>query len=246
MRIMVINPNTSAEMTRIIGDAATRAASSGSEVSAVNPVSGPQSIENHYDDAVATVPMLEMIREGEAAGVDGFVIACFGDPGLNAAREVASGPVVGIAEAGMHAAAMLATGFSVVTTLGRTCVIAEHLLQRYGMREHCRSIRACEVPVLGLLDDHSGAWDKIVEECRQARDDDGAGAIILGCAGMADLTQALTRELGVPVIDGVAVGVRFVEALVGAGLGTSKHGDFAYPIEKDYTGDLARLSPGKQ
>lgn len=245
MRITVINPNTSAGMTQIIEDAATRAASPGTAISAVNPDSGPPAIENHYDEAIATVPMLEMIRDAEADGASGFVIACFGDPGLDAAREVATGPVIGIAEAAMHAASMLATGFSVVTTLGRTCVIAEHLTQRYGMREHCRGIRACEVPVLGLLDDHGAAWKRIVEECRQARDDDGAGAIVLGCAGMADLTNELTNELGIPVIDGVSVAVRFVEALSGTGLATSKHGDYAYPIPKDYTGDLARLSPGK-
>ncbi|MBK1698158.1 aspartate/glutamate racemase family protein [Rhodovibrio salinarum] len=246
MRITVINPNTSVEMTRIIGDAATRAASPNATINAVNPDSGPPAIENHYDEAVATVPMLEMVRDGEANGVNGFVIACFGDPGLNAAREVATGPVIGIAEAAMHAASMLATGFSVVTSLERTCVIAEHLVQRYGMREHCRSIYACEIPVLGLLDDHGAAWERIVEKCRQARDTDGAGAIVLGCAGMADLTQELTNELGIPVIDGVSVAVRFVEALAGAGLATSKHGDLAYPIPKNYTGEFARLSPGKR
>ena len=66
---------------------------------------------------------------------------------------------------------------------------------------------------------------------------------MLGCAGMADLTRALSHELGAPVIDGVGVAVKLVEALVGLGLRTSKHGDLALPIRKPYSGDLAYLAP---
>lgn len=243
MRIKVINPNTTASMTSKIGAAARAAAAPGTEIVAVNPDKGPVSIEGHYDEAVSVIGLLEEVHAGEAAGIDGYVIACFGDPGLLAAREIARGPVLGIAEAAMHAASLIATGFSVVTTLERTRIIAEHLVEAYGMRRFCRKVRATELAVLDLEGETSEARRIIAAECRRALAEDGAGAIVLGCAGMADLTRALSHELGAPVIDGVAAAVRLVEALIGLGLGTSKLGDLAFPIKKPYAGDLAYLAP---
>ncbi len=244
MRIKVINPNTTASMTDKIAEAARSVASPGVEIIASNPGCGPVSIEGHYDEALSVIGLLEEIHRGEREeGIDGYVIACFGDPGLLAAREIARGPVLGIAEAAMHAASMIATGFSVVTTLGRTCVIAKHLVRAYGMEEHCRAIRAAELAVLELEDPHSNAFARIVDECRRARDEDGAGAIVLGCGGMADLARRIGDEIRIPVIDGVTAAVRFTEALVGLGLGTSKFGDLAYPLPKPYTGRLAEFAP---
>ncbi|MGH6900430.1 MAG: aspartate/glutamate racemase family protein [Geminicoccaceae bacterium] len=243
MRIKVINPNVTATMTAKIHAAARAAAAPGTEIIAVNPDKGPVSIEGHYDEAVSVIGILEEVHAGEAAGVDGYVIACFGDPGLLAAREIARGPVLGIAEAAMHAASMVATGFSVVTTLERTRIIAEHLVEAYGMTRFCRKVHATELAVLDLEAETSDARRIITAACRRALAKDGSGAIVLGCAGMADLTRALSHELGAPVIDGVAVAVKFVEALVGTGLGTSKKGDLAWPIPKAYGGGLGHLSP---
>ncbi len=243
MRIKVINPNTTAGMTAKIGEAARSVAASGTEIVAVNPDAGPVSIESHYDEAVSVLGILEEVRKGERDGIDGYVIACFGDPGLLAAREIARGPVLGIAEAAMHAASFIATGFSVVTTLTRTCVIAEHLVERYGMAPFCRKVRGTDVPVLDLEDTGSVALDTIVEECRRAVAEDRCGAIVLGCAGMADLAATIQRLVGVPVIDGVTAAVKFAEALVGLGLGTSKHGDLAWPLPKPYVGNLAHMAP---
>ncbi|UEM19848.1 aspartate/glutamate racemase family protein [Skermanella mucosa] len=250
MRIKVINPNTTAGMTAKIGEAARAIAAPGTEIVAVNPAAGPVSIEGHYDEAVSVLGVLEEVRKGEAEGCDGYVIACFGDPGLLAAREVATGPVVGIAEAAMHAASFISTGFSIVTTLTRTCVIAEHLVERYGMHHACRKVRGTDIPVLDLEGTGEGAGDgggpvfrAIVAECRRAAAEDRCGAIVLGCAGMADLVARVQREVGLPVIDGVAAAVVQVEGLVRLGLGTSKHGDLAWPLPKTYTGELARFAP---
>lgn len=244
MRIKLINPNTTWSMTATIDAAARAVAGPGVEIQAVSPAHGPVSIEGHYDEAMACVGLLEEVRKGEAEGVDGYVIACFGDPGLDAARELARGPVIGIAEAAMRAASFVATGFSVVTTLERTVVIAEHLVQKYGMDRHCRKVRACEIPVLELDNPEGESYTKILSECRVALAKDRCGAIVLGCAGMADLCQRLSGALGVPVIDGVAVATTMVEALVRAGIRTSKLGDYALPLPKTYTGALAEFSPG--
>jgi allantoin racemase len=230
-------------MTELIGAAARRVAGAGVSIDAVNPAHGPASIEGHYDEALACVGLLEEVRKGERDGVDAYVIACFGDPGLDAAREIARGPVLGVAEAAMRAASFVATGFSVVTTLSRTVVIAEHLVAKYGVREHCRAVRATDIAVLELENPHSDAYRKILAECRRALDDDRCGAIVLGCAGMADLCARLSQELGVPVIDGVAAAVVMAEALLRMGLTTSKHGDYAQPLAKPYCGVLASFAP---
>jgi allantoin racemase len=243
MRIKVINPNTTQSMTELIGAAARQVAGPGVQIEAVSPAHGPASIEGHYDDAMACVGLLEEVRKGEQEGVDAYVIACFGDPGLDAAREIARGPVIGVAEAAMRAASFVATGFSVVTTLSRTVVIAEHLVARYGVSRHCRAVRATDIPVLGLEDPQSDAYLKILDECRRALAEDRSGAIVLGCAGMADLCQRLSRELGVPVIDGVSAAVVMAEALLRMGLSTSKHGDYAHPLPKRYSGLLAPFAP---
>ncbi len=132
----------------------------------------------------------------------------------------------------MHAASMIATGFSVVTTLGRSVPLIEDLALRYGMERRCRRVRAADISVLALEEPGGNARQKVLDEIHRAVREDRCEAVILGCAGMADLTAWLTEESGVPVIDGVATAVKMVEALVGAGLSTSKVGAYARPLPK--------------
>lgn len=240
--IQVINPNTSLAMTETIGAAARAVAAGNTEILAVCPSQGVPSIEGHFDEAIAAIGVLEQIKLGREQGVCGHVIACFGDPGLLAARELAQGPVVGIAEAAMHMATLVATRFSIVTTLPRTLIIARHLLQQYGFEHHCAALHAIDLPVLALEDGSGLAQEKVHQRCIQSIREDGCGAIVLGCGGMADLAQSLTRELGVPVIDGVTAAVKMVESLVALGLNTSKHGDLDYPIRKNLSGQFERLN----
>jgi allantoin racemase len=240
VHIVVINPNTTASMTRLIGESALGAAAPGTTISAVNPDMGPASIESHYDEALSVPGLLAEIARSQAGDnpADGFVVACFGDPGLDAARELADGPVVGIAEAAMHAASFLGRAFAVVTTLARTEGRAWDLAERYGMARFCRAVRSCEIPVLALEDPESDAFAAIVAESRAAVAD-GAEVIVLGCAGMADLAPRMSAAVGVPVIDGVAAATRTVESLVAMGLRKSGRGEFAAPLPKPYTGLLA-------
>ncbi|MEO6920792.1 MAG: aspartate/glutamate racemase family protein [Collimonas sp.] len=244
MKIKIINPNTTWSMTRKIGHCASQVVAAGTEIVAVSPAMGPASIESHYDEALSVPGILDEIRLGEEAGVDAYVIACFGDPGLYAAREAARGPVIGIAEAAMHAASLIGSGFSVVTTLERTCGIAWHLAEMYGMQRFCRKVRACKLNVLELEHSGSDAYRIIVEECRQAMEQDKVDSIVLGCAGMTDLCKAIEDELGIAVIDGVTVAVKLAESLVHLGLKTGKRGDLAYPLSKPYSGLLENFSRG--
>ncbi len=239
MKLKIINPNTTQSMTDKIGQCARTVASSDTRIVAVSPRMGPASIESHYDEALSVPGILEEIRLGEADGVDGYVIACFGDPGLYAAREMARGPVIGIAEAAMHMASLIGTSFSVVTTLARTCNIAWHLAERYGMERFCRNVHACDLPVLELERPGSDARRIITESCRQALAQDRSDCIVLGCAGMTDLCEEIADAIGAPVIDGVVSAVKMVESLVAIRLRTSKRGDWARPLPKAYAGMLA-------
>ncbi|HEY6086145.1 MAG TPA: aspartate/glutamate racemase family protein [Burkholderiaceae bacterium] len=243
MLLRVINPNTTASMTAAIGAAARAVAAPGTVIDAVQPSFGAPSIEGHHDEVWAAAGVAEQVSAGERVGAAAHIVACFGDPGLHGARELASGPVIGIAEAAFHLAAMLATGFSVVTTLTRTCVIAEHLVLQHGFERRCRGIHGTDIAVLELDDPASNAYARIRDCAQQALDSDRSGAIVLGCAGMADLCQRLQRELGVPVIDGVGAAVKLAEALVSLGLRTSKRGDYALPLAKGYAGLAAPYSP---
>jgi allantoin racemase len=242
MQLRIINPNTTSAMTRKIGEKAQRIATPGTHIVATQPADGPVSIESHFDEAISAVGVLEEVLAGEKEGTDAYVIACFGDPGLLAARELTRAPVIGIAEAAFHAASLISTRFSVVTTLSRTGIIAEHLLEQYGFRHHCRRVRAAEIPVLDLEEAGSAALGRIIDECHRARDEDGIGAIVLGCGGMANLTETISREVNLPVIDGVTAAVKLAEALVGMGLGTSKHGDLAFPRPKSFVGRFERYT----
>lgn len=240
MKILLINPNTTASMTQAIAQAARAVAAPGTEIVAAQPSFGPASIECHYDEAFAAAGVAEQVRLGGAAA-DAVVIACFGDPGLDAAREATAAPVLGIAEAAFHAASFLATRFSVVTTLTRTCVIAERLVQRYGFEAQCAGVHGTDIPVLDLEGAGEALVGQIEEAGRAALARDRSGAIVLGCAGMAPLCAELSGRLGVPVIDGVAAAVKFAEALAALGLRTSRRGDYAPPPPKPYAGFVSHL-----
>ncbi|WP_081162724.1 aspartate/glutamate racemase family protein [Ensifer aridi] len=241
MRILVINPNTTASMTEKIGKAAKAAASPTTEIVAVNPQDGPPSIEGYYDE-VFVVPGI-IAEMAKAGAVDAYVIACFDDTGLDAARCATEMPVIGIGEAAFHLATLIAGKFSVVTTLARSIPAIEHNLAKYGLASRCANVRASDVAVLDLELPGSDARSRVSAEIARAIAGDRAEAIVLGCAGMADLAHALSLEHGVPVLDGVACAVRLAETLSALGLRTSKIGGYAAPLAKRYAGYYAPWSP---
>jgi allantoin racemase len=235
MMINVINPNTTVSMTTTIERAAVLAARESTTIRCVSSQHGPESIEGYYDEALSMVGVLAEIEAGDSAGASAHVIACFDDTGLDAARCISDHPVVGIGEAACHVASMLGCSFSIVTTLQRSIPALRRNVVHYGFGERCVSIRAAEVEVLALDDGDSFALGKINEQIGIALDDDGAEAIVLGCAGMTDLAGSLSDEHGVPVIDGVGAAVVLAEGLVSLGLGTSKVCGYATPLPKRRT-----------
>jgi len=225
MKILVINPNTTASMTTKIGAAARAVARPDTEIVAANSQNGPASIQGFLDVATCVPGLLDEVRLHP--DVDAIVIACFDDTGLDAVRSLVSVPVLGIGEAAYHAASMIATKFSVITTLSRSVPGLENNLLNYGLAQKCVRVRATDIPVLKLEEGDPATLYKIRSEIREAIDKDNAEAIVLGCAGMADLMAQLSQEFGLPVIDGVSAGVTFAEALVNNGLRTSKKGAYS-------------------
>lgn len=230
-------------MTDKIAAAARAVAHLGTEILPATSAMGPASIEGYYDDALALPGLLSAIAQADADGVDAHIIACFDDTGLDAARALSAVPVIGIGEAGFHMASLIAHRFAVVTTLQRSVPVIEANLQRYGLDRRCSAVRASEVAVLELEDPASGARARISAEIGRAIAESHAEAVVLGCAGMADLARSLSEEHGVPVIDGVASAMMMAEGVVRIGLKTSKAGAYAAPRAKPYAGLLASFAP---
>jgi len=238
-KILVVNPNTTVSMTATIAAAARAVAAPGTEISAVTSSMGPVSIEGFYDEAFAVPGLIQALLQ--APDADAAIIACFDDTGLDAARSVAPFPVVGICEAALLTAGQIAKRIAVITTLPRSIVPLEELVRRYGFAERAR-VTASNVAVLDLEKPGSGAAKKLDAEIARALEQ-GAEAIVLGCAGMADLAAALSQKFGVPIVDGVAAAVKQAEALVGLGLTTSRRGSYALPGVKGYSGMLQPFAP---
>ncbi|MBC7001478.1 aspartate/glutamate racemase family protein [Photobacterium sp. BZF1] len=238
MRIQLINPNTCQGMTDKIALCAQHIALPTTQITACSPEHGPETIECARDEVLASAGLLDVIREceQETNKPDAYIVACFGDPALDAAKELTEAPVLGIAQAAFHAASLVAHRFSVVTTLARTIPTAEHLLQRYGLAERCCAIRAIELPVLALEQTDNATFQQLLAACRETLHYDGAEAIVLGCAGMSDLVSDLQSELGVPIIDGVTAAVSLAESLHRLSLSTSKVATYAPPPAKPFTG----------
>jgi allantoin racemase len=233
-RIMVVNPNTMVSMTEMVVAAARRVAAPGTRVVGGTATRGVDSVESNVDEVWGALGVVEQVGAGEAQGVDGYVIACFGDTGLAAAKEVALGPAVGMTEAALFTAALLAARFCVVTLPPRTREQSYRVLRQTGLTDRC-TVRAIDVRVSELTGGSGpgGGSPQILEamrlEANRALAEDAAEAIVLGCAGLADLVEPLQQHLGVPVIDGVAAGIKMVEGLLALGLSTSRAGTFARP-----------------
>lgn len=221
MKIQVINPNASASMTTMLAQQCQAIINPGTELQVRCLPDSVASIEGACDGVQAAYHLLDAVRQGEAEGMQGYIIACFDDTGLDAARELASGPVLGIGEAAMHAASMLSVRYSVLTTLPRSIHIIERNMRSYGVDRRCAGVHAADIPVLSLESD-PGSYGRLRKLGKQLLEQDRSECLVMGCAGMAQWAKTLQNDLGVPVIDGVQVALKWVEGLVQLGLGSSK------------------------
>lgn len=196
--LVVVNPNSSEQVTEGIQEAVTPLERFGVPISCLTLSEGPLAIESQMQADLTIAPLLELARShGEAAG---FVIACFGDPGLHALRDMVDVPVVGIQEAAVSSALTLGHRFGVIAILPGS--IPRHLraFGAMGVTDRLAGDRALGLGVAELAD-LAKTSEAMLRTGAQLRDEDGADVLIMGCAGMARYRRTLEDVIGLPVVE---------------------------------------------
>jgi Asp/Glu/hydantoin racemase len=209
-RILVINPNSNDAVTRGLEEALAPLARPGIVLACRTLAEGPFGIESQADVERVALPLRDLVLR-EAA--DAYVIACYTDPGQHVCREATDRPVLGIAECGVLTALARADRFGVIAV--RTRSIPRHLraLRQMGVSERLAGERALEMSVAETASGPD-TLARMIAVGRDLRDRDGAGAIVMGCAGMAAHRRGLEQELGIPVIDPTQAAVAMALGLV--------------------------------
>jgi len=198
-RILVLNPNSNEAVTEGLWQAlAPLAFAEGPEIVCETLAEGPAGIETQEHVESVTLPLR---RRVEAANdVDAFVIACYSDPGLHVAREGTASPVFGIAECGVLTALTRAEHFGVIAIKSRSIPRHIRYLRQMGQMDRLAGERPLEMSVAESASGE-GTLARMITIGRELRDEDGAGVIVMGCAGMARHRRQLEDALGIPVID---------------------------------------------
>ena len=231
MRILVINPNSSEHMTEHIRAEVLRIKRDDTEVNVIANAGAPAAIESARDVALAVPPLLEHVKQANEEAYDAIVLACFSDPGLQAAREVSDILVLGIEETTLHVAAMLGHKFTILTPLAKRIPAKEREVRAYGLESALTSVRSLDLSVSETDADPEATKKRILEVARLARDEDGAEVIVLGCAGMVGYAKDAEQELGLVVLDPTSVAFKIAEAVIDVGIRHCKRGLYATLIE---------------
>jgi allantoin racemase len=240
MEIRVVVPSITKEYEALGLEQYSPSARPGTEISVTLLDKGPASIESRYDETVAVPDIVRKVVEAEKDGVDAVIIDCMADPGVVAARELVSIPVIGPAETAMRVASMLAHRFSLLTVLDRATPIFRELARMAGVEGQLASVRAINIPVLELTDTER-VVKALVEQSTLAVREDGAHLVVFACTGMIGLAEEVEKGLAeqgiadVPVIDPGVLAVKVAEALVDTGLSHSKR-TYPQPPEKEIVG----------
>jgi allantoin racemase len=231
MDLIVINGNSSADVSLGISSAVEAAIFRAGDFRVVTPSFGPSTVEGYLDGDLAAVAVIKEVAKWEPEA-DGFIIACFSDPGLYAAREITAKPVAGIAQSSMVTAVQLGHSFSILTPLQRLRPLIAGLVKKYGFSDHCVSIETIHISVAGVKENYERTVLDFIDAGRKAIER-GAEVLILGGAVLAGMEATISRELGVPVLDPVKCAVVQLESLIHLSLSTSKICGFDFPREKE-------------
>lgn len=204
--IVIINPNSTVSMTDAMVETARNTAP-GVDIVGWTSTKGPPAIQGEQDGNAAIPPMLELVKNADAAGARAIIIGCFDDTGLTAARALAHCPVIGIGQAAYHLASLFGPRFSVVTTLDVSVPILAMNIRNYGLEKNLSRVRASGVPVLALEHDRENATQQVMAEIRAAYRDDDINSVVLGCAGMVHMIED-SDDAPVKLIDGVHAAVK--------------------------------------
>ncbi|MEL6889043.1 MAG: aspartate/glutamate racemase family protein [Pseudomonadota bacterium] len=210
--IILINPNSTASMT----DAMLRTARQTAPTATFDGWTshhGPPAIQGTQDGKAAEAPLLDLVAKASGQGASAIIIGCFDDTALDAARALATCPVIGIGQAAYHLAAVAGGRFSVVTTLDISVPILEHNISTYGLANQLGRVRASGVAVLDLEQDPNAATPKVRAQIDSAAREDGIQSVVLGCGGMVDIDQGSAHHHGIRLIDGVRAAAAFATQL---------------------------------
>lgn len=202
MRILFINPNSTAAMTDAAVAVARRTLPE-AEILGWTNHDGPPAIQGPEDGAAAVAGIRALLPRARAEEVDTLVIACFDDTGLEEIRAAAHCPVIGIGQAAMHLAALTGGRFSVVTTLPVSVPVIEANVRAYGFDRQCARVRPSGLPVLEVEAAGPNVLARLGQEISAAIDEDQPQSVVLGCAGMAPLRGRLQAQSSVPLVDGI-------------------------------------------
>lgn len=210
------------------------------KLSAVNVTSGPDTLASRFEVALAVPDTCAKAIEAEHEGVDALVIDCMGDVGCAESRECVSIPILGPYETSLHVAGLLSHKFAVVTMVDAVVGVMESAAKQYGVADKLSSIRAINMSVEEMHTDTVRRNQRLVEVSQQLIDEEGVGAIILGCAEMRGAETAVSESLlesgfNVPVIEPLRTTILIAAALVEARLAHSKT-SFPFPQKNRIVG----------
>ena len=245
MKLLVINPNISDDVTALIESEARRSAAENTELVVRTAGSGVEYIETRFESLIAAGAVAEIIAEysggaGAAAGrpatedttIDGIVVAAFGDPGMPALKELADVPVIGITEAALCAAALQGHRFSIIAISDRIRPWYLDCVERFGLAGRLASIRSINEALSAIGSVQQDFKETLLALSRQSVAEDGADVVILAGAPLAGLARELRGQIPVPVVDGISAGIRMAEAVVGMQSGPHRAGAFSSPPVK--------------
>ncbi len=234
MKIMVINPNSSLDMTNHIRKALEVIKRPETELVVTCPDKGPVAIESAYDETLAAFYSMDLVKKANAENYNAVIIACFSDPGIVAMKEISDILVVGIQEASLHAASMLGNRFTILTPIKKRIPSKYNDVWRNKLSNNLASVRELGMTVTETDEKPDLAQKRIMEVAKQAVEEDGAEVIILGCAGMTGYAEKVAKKLNIVVIDPTIVAFKYAEAMLEAGIKQSKHALYAHPSPKEY------------
>ncbi|MFC1977814.1 aspartate/glutamate racemase family protein [Chloroflexota bacterium] len=213
MKTLIINPNTSLAMTETIDSTAKKYAYPGTEITTVSPSDGPSFICNAYDSAIQTPKVIDVLEKNKDS-YDYFILACGHDPGLDACRVVVNN-IIGMGEAAIMTACSVARRFSILSTTAESARAVPDRLRSLGIDPS----RFASARAVGTSDEivkqRHEMFDVYCQVGQQCIEEDGAGALILSCAGMSDIRERLEQHLKVPVIAGVISALKITEQFSG-------------------------------
>lgn len=241
MKILVVNPNISKDVTDLIEKEAKRAAGKDTEIIADTAPFGVEYIETRMESVIGGYATACVAAEhyGE---YDGMVVAAFGDPGLMGIKELLDVPVVGMTEGALASACLLGQRFSIIAISDRISAWYRETVQRSCLLDRLASIRSLKDPLRNVGTVQEDYRDRLVELAEEAVKKDGADVIILAGAPLAGLARELDGELPVPVVDGVSSAVKHCESLIALKPGIARAGSFAKPPVKPNKGLPEKLA----